>query len=116
MLHLYSGHRLNQDENKEEVSSFAEESDDYHAKSAEDNESYIDFSSESSQSQIEDEIEIIPSTSTGTNTETAKRNRYVFKDGIPAASSYTVGKDKKIEIFIHPTGFRTFIEDIGEIN
>ncbi len=46
----------------------------------------------------------------------AKRNRYVFEDGIPAASSYTVGKDKKIEIFVHPTGFRTFIEDIGEIN
>jgi hypothetical protein len=112
----FPGHRLNQDENKEEISSFAEKSDDYHAKSAEDYESYIDFSSESSQSQIEDEIEIIPSTSTGTNTESIKRNQYVFEDGIPAASSYTVGKDKKIEIFVHPTGFRTFIEDIGEIN
>jgi len=112
----YSGHRLNQDENKEETSSFAEKSDDYHAKSAEDHESYIDFSSESSQSQTEDEIEIISSTSTGTNTEPIKRNQYVFEDGIPAASSYTVGKDKKIEIFVHPTGFRTFIEDIGEIN
>jgi len=112
----FPGHRLNQDENKEEKSSFAEKSDDYHAKSAEDYESYIDFSSESSQSQIEDEIEIIPSTSTGTNTESIKRNQYVFEDGIPAASSYTVGKDKKIEIFVHPTGFRTFIEDIGEIN
>jgi len=112
----FPGHRLNQDENKEEISSFAEKSDDYHAKSAEDHESYIDFSSESSQSQTEDEIEIIPSTSTGTNTESIKRNQYVFEDGIPAASSYTVGKDKKIEIFVHPTGFRTFIEDIGEIN
>jgi hypothetical protein len=112
----FPGHRLNQDENKEEKSSFAEEGDEYHAESAEDHESYIDFSSESSQSQIEDEIEIIPSTSTGTNTESIKRNQYVFEDGIPAASSYTVGKDKKIEIFVHPTGFRTFIEDIGEIN
>jgi hypothetical protein len=112
----FAGHRQNQDENKEEVSSFAEGSDNYHAKSAEDNESYIDFSSESDQSQLEDEIEIIPSSSTGTNTDTVKRNQYVFKDGIPAASSYTVGKDKKIEIFIHPTGFRTFIEDICEIN
>ena len=88
----FAGHRLNQDENKEEISSFAEKSDNYHVKSAEDHESYIDFSSESSQSQIEDEIEIIPSTSTGTNTESIKRNQYVFEDGIPAASSYTVDR------------------------
>jgi hypothetical protein len=111
----FAGHCQNQNESKKEISLSAE-CDNYHIVSAEDNKSYIDFSSESNQSQLEDEIEIIPSTSTGTSTDTVKQNQYVFEDGIPAASSYTIGKDKKIEIFIHPTGFRTFIEDIGEIN
>jgi hypothetical protein len=48
--------------------------------------------------------------------DSTQQEKYVFEDGIPAASSYTVGKEKKIEIFVHPTGFRTFIEDISEIN